>query len=70
MSDRATKTPDRDSAVVVINRLKAKGFFISNAGTLGNVLKIRPPLALQQEHADLFLTAFEESIGESYGKGS
>ena len=70
VSDRATKTPDRDSAMVVINRLKAKGFLISNAGALGNVLKIRPPLALQQEHADLFLTAFEESLGEIYGKGS
>ncbi|MCZ6679918.1 MAG: aspartate aminotransferase family protein [Candidatus Poribacteria bacterium] len=70
VSDRAAKIPDRDGAVVFVNRLKDKGFLIGNAGALGNVLKIRPPLVFQKEHANLFLTAFEEIVGEFYGKGS
>ena len=62
VSDRAAKTPDRDGSMVVVNRLKEKGFLIGSAGALGNVLKIRPPLVFEQEHADLFLTAFGEIV--------
>ena len=34
----------------------------SNAGALGNVLKIRPPLVFRKEHADEFLSAFTEAV--------
>ena len=67
VSDRTAKTPDRDGAIAVVNRLKDKGFLISNAGALRNVLKIRPPLVFAREHADLFLTAFEATLRELYG---
>ena len=70
VSDHAAKTPDRDGARAFVNRLKDKGFLIGAAGALGNVLKIRPPLVYTREHADLFLTAFEETMGELYGKAS
>ena len=50
----------------VVNRLKEKGFLMSNAGALFNVLKIRPPLVFRREHADLFLAAFEETARELY----
>ena len=66
VKDRETKTPDREGAAVVVNRLKDKGFLIGNAGASGNILKIRPPLVLGREHADLFLTAFKETIHELY----
>ena len=45
---------------------KDKGFLTSNAGALFNVVKLRPPLVFGREHADLFLTAFEETIRELY----
>jgi len=64
VEDRNTKNPDRDGAIHVVDALKDKGFLISNAGALGNVLKIRPPLVFEQRHADLFLTAFEETLRE------
>ncbi len=67
--DAAAKTPDRDGAIRVVNHLKNKGFLISNAGALSNILKIRPPLVFQREHADSFLTAFEETMRELYGTG-
>ena len=51
--------PDRIGAIAMANKLKDKGFLLSNAGALGNVLKVRPPLVFEQEHADRFLETFE-----------
>ena len=48
----------------VVNALKDRGFLISNAGALGNVLKIRPPLVFQTAHAEAFLDAFEATLEE------
>ena len=70
VDDRDAKTPDRDGATVFVNRLKEKGFLIGSAGSLGNVLKIRPPLVFTREHADLFLTAFAAIVEDIYGTGS
>jgi len=62
--ERENKTPDREGAADVANRLKDKGILLSNMGSLGNMLKIRPPLVFAREHADLFLSAFEETLRE------
>ena len=64
VSDATAKTPDRNGAMDVANRMKEKGFLLSNAGALGNVVKIRPPLVFEKSHADLFLTAFSEMLSE------
>ena len=62
VEDREARTPDREGAVRVANQMKDKGFLIGNAGALGNVLKIRPPLVFQRSHADSFLTAFAQTV--------
>lgn len=67
VSNRQDRTPDREGAISVINAMKDKGFLMSNAGALGNVVKIRPPLVFGRKHADLFLTAFAETMRELYG---
>lgn len=64
VSDRETKTADPKGAIRVVNKLKDKGFLTSNAGALFNVIKLRPPLVFEREHADLFLNAFEETVRE------
>jgi len=64
VADRATKVPDQAGAVAIVNRLKEKGFLLSNAGAFRNVLKIRPPLVIDKSQADLFLTAFDEVTRE------
>lgn len=64
VSDKESKTPDVKGSSRVVNALKEKGFLISNAGAHFNVLKVRPPLVFRQEHADEFLTAFEETVRE------
>lgn len=65
VADPESTEPDADGASDVVNRLRDKGFLIGSAGPLGNILKIRPPLVFRQEHADAFLTAFEECIREN-----
>ena len=59
-------TPNREGAVRVVNVMKAKGFLMSNAGEHGNVIKIRPPLVFQKEHADAFLEAFDSAMDEHF----
>ena len=65
VQDRTSRTPDSDGATAVVNSLRDRGILIGSAGHMGNILKIRPPLVFKREHADLFLTAFEEIIRES-----
>lgn len=57
-------SPDVETTVDVVNRLKDKGFLMSNAGIFRNVVKIRPPLVFKREHADTFLDAWDEMIRE------
>ena len=59
-------TPNREGAVRVVNLMKTKGFLMSNAGEHGNVIKIRPPLVFQKEHADAFLEAFDSVMSEHF----
>jgi 4-aminobutyrate aminotransferase-like enzyme len=53
---------DREGAIAVTNKLKEKGFLLSNAGILKNVIKVRPPLVFEKKHADQFLEAFKEIV--------
>ena len=56
--------PDKELAVEFVERMKQKGFLISNAGQFRNVLKIRPPLVFQKEHADSLYEVLEETLDE------
>ena len=53
---------DQEGAIAVTNKLKEKGFLLSNAGILKNVIKVRPPLVFEKKHADQFLEAFKEIV--------
>jgi len=56
------KEPDVQRARDFANRLKDRGFLTSNAGAIGNILKIRPPLVFSQADADSFLAAFDATL--------
>jgi 4-aminobutyrate aminotransferase-like enzyme len=58
----ASAAADRDGAVRIVNAMKDAGFLMSNAGALGNVVKIRPPLVFERAHADEFLAAFTDCL--------
>lgn len=59
-----TRKADHTGATAFANRMKEKGFLLSNAGQRRNVIKIRPPLIFDQSHAELLLTALEETVKE------
>lgn len=60
----ATKGPDGEFAIKVVNALRKKRVLISASGPFGNVLKIRPPLPFSKEHADIFLSALKGALIE------
>jgi 4-aminobutyrate aminotransferase-like enzyme len=49
-------------AVRVLNGLRSRGVLVGVTGRGGNVLKIRPPLTLAREQADLLLAALELTL--------
>ena len=57
-----TTDPDVDGAAAMVEALKARGVLLGKAGQHGNVVKVRPPLVLEQEHADLFIEAFVDAL--------
>ncbi|MEB8388030.1 aspartate aminotransferase family protein [Rhodobacteraceae bacterium KMM 6894] len=57
VTDRETNAPDGALAAFVVNHLRQNGVLISATGPGGNILKIRPPLVLQEPEAQLFLDA-------------
>jgi len=67
VKDSSSREPDRKGAEALVEQMKEKGFLISNAGRHRNVLKIRPPLVFENQHADHLLTALNETIKEMHG---
>jgi 4-aminobutyrate aminotransferase-like enzyme len=63
VSDRDASTPDPALARHVINFLRDKRILIGAAGPKGNVLKIRPPLCLTVEQADMAVAAIDAALG-------
>lgn len=60
-------TPDAAAAGSVRNALKRHGVLVGTTGPHGNVLKVRPPLALTADHAPLVERALAASLDECFG---
>ncbi|XXF09770.1 aminotransferase class III-fold pyridoxal phosphate-dependent enzyme [Pseudomonas sp. D2-3] len=60
--DRVSKAPAADQAKRVVNGMRERGVLISAAGPLENILKIRPLLAFEREHADLLIAVLDEAL--------
>jgi len=54
-----TTDPDRAAAKEIVEGMRARGVLIGATGRHGNVLKVRPPLVFQREHADELVEALE-----------
>jgi 4-aminobutyrate aminotransferase-like enzyme/Ser/Thr protein kinase RdoA (MazF antagonist) len=63
LADEA-RTPAAGLAQKATEALRERGILISATGPAGNVLKIRPPLVFQREHADILLQALDEVLAE------
>lgn len=60
--DPVTKTPATAETGRLVNALRERRILISASGPGANILKIRPPLCLTREQADMFLEAVEELV--------
>ncbi|KAF1052912.1 MAG: 5-aminovalerate aminotransferase DavT [Stenotrophomonas maltophilia] len=65
VSDRATQAPAAEQTRRVVNGMRERGVLISAAGPLENILKIRPLLVFEQEHADLFLESLDAALADA-----
>jgi 4-aminobutyrate aminotransferase-like enzyme/Ser/Thr protein kinase RdoA (MazF antagonist) len=54
--------PDRDLATRVRDEMRERGVLIGTTGRAGSTLKIRPPLCLRAEEAELIVTRLDESL--------
>ncbi len=61
---RSSEGPDVGAAAAVVDGMRRQRVLIGRTGVDGNVLKIRPPLAFAESHADLLLETLDSVLGE------
>jgi 4-aminobutyrate aminotransferase-like enzyme/Ser/Thr protein kinase RdoA (MazF antagonist) len=59
------RAPAAGQARRVTEAMRERGILLSSTGPAGNVLKIRPPLVFQREHAEFLLQALDEVLASS-----
>ncbi|ROM81002.1 aspartate aminotransferase family protein [Pseudomonas brassicacearum] len=64
VTDRTLKTPAVAQTRQIVNSMREHGVLISAAGPLENVLKIRPLLVFEREHANRLLQAVDSALEE------
>jgi 4-aminobutyrate aminotransferase-like enzyme len=62
VSDPATRAPDGPRARAVRDRMRALGVLVGTTGRHGNVLKVRPPLALEERHVPALAGALSRAV--------
>ncbi|MBS0252276.1 MAG: aminotransferase class III-fold pyridoxal phosphate-dependent enzyme [Proteobacteria bacterium] len=65
VKDTRTREPDRDTAEKIVNGMRDRNILIGIAGGHGNVLKIRPPLCFNREHADIFIDGLRGALADA-----
>jgi 4-aminobutyrate aminotransferase-like enzyme len=60
--DRKSKKPDKAAATRVVDMLRDRNVLVGIAGPYGNILKIRPPLCFERDHADLLVKTLSDSL--------
>ena len=61
--NRESLEPAAREAHAVMNHMREDGVLVGLSGTLGNVLKIRPPLALSEADAERLADALDRALG-------
>jgi 4-aminobutyrate aminotransferase-like enzyme len=65
VSDRVSRTPDRELTSRVVNLMRDKGVLLSACAMGHNVLKIRPPLVLTAEQAGTVIEVLDAALTEA-----
>ena len=64
VSDIVTRTPATDAADYVKNRMREHRILLGCEGPFDNILKIRPPLTIDEEGVDMILAVLAEVLTE------
>jgi len=64
VKDRASKEPAGAETKRVVNAMRERGVLLSRIGRGDNILKIRPPMPFNVEHADLLITTLDGVMSE------
>ena len=62
VDERQSRAPAAGHARRVTEAMRERGILLGATGPAGNVLKIRPPLVFQPEHADLLLQTLDDIL--------
>lgn len=62
VEDRVSKVPAAAAARRIANGLRDRGVLIGVTGSLGNVLKLRPPLVFSRQNADTLLERLSDCL--------
>jgi 4-aminobutyrate aminotransferase-like enzyme len=62
--DHATLEPAAKETTAVVNQMRELGVLVGIDGPLGNVLKIRPPLVFDENHAQQFTDTLDRALRE------
>jgi 4-aminobutyrate aminotransferase-like enzyme/Ser/Thr protein kinase RdoA (MazF antagonist) len=66
--DPLTLEPAAEEASFIANRMREHGVLLGTDGPYHNVVKIRPPMPLEEADADYLLTTFEKILKEDFSK--
>jgi 4-aminobutyrate aminotransferase/(S)-3-amino-2-methylpropionate transaminase len=64
VKDRETKDAAASETVKIRELCRQKGVLVGHGGTLGNVLRIQPPLIISQSQLDTAIEAIDQSLDE------
>jgi len=64
-TDETRATPDPAATKRIVEGVKSRGVLLSRIGPDGNVMKIRPPLAIRDEHLPMLLEAIAASVDDA-----
>ena len=62
VTDRNNKEPAIHEAALVLERMREAGVLVATIGRHRNIVKIRPPLVFERDHADLVVSALNDSL--------
>lgn len=65
VEDRETKAPAEAAARYVVNAMRREGVLISSIGRQGEILKLRPPMPFQREHADQVVETLDKCLTQA-----
>jgi 4-aminobutyrate aminotransferase-like enzyme/Ser/Thr protein kinase RdoA (MazF antagonist) len=62
VKDRNTLAPAVQKASEMVNRLKNRGILLGTDGPFNNIIKIKPPMVITRQDADMFIRVFDDAL--------